>query len=620
MKNGFTAYCLVDDGSATHIIERRRNITFQELSKNTLSDDSQILLFSGFSKLRQDGHTMFSPALQLNGDLAGFSNEQLRLFAEAERIRKTQISYNSYTIEPENRLCVVSNNNQSLNEFIDIYGGVFEIEPLLTKGSDPEFSSVTEMSISSKKSGFKIDYSVRSPVNYKKCNYCGQCGTQCPEQCISESLYFDFNACTFCRDCEKICPTQAIDIYAIEERTLEVPAILSLGDTDLQISDGSRHYYQEADITRLLSSLFPFQVDEVISCNPEICQYSSRTNAGCSECIQACSFGAISGGDKISINALKCVECGQCAGSCPTGALQYLRYDDTSFIEFFRTYPLTGCPAIVLGSDSTLHSTWWANQGKQFDNHLFLEYPKLNALSSFHLLFLLAHGASQIVLLLQADDNRPAIQKTVDNVNRLLTTLFHDSDRVLISTPTEISSLTIRPESKPLWANEYRDLNYLNRRNKLSSIFDHSLSDIADTTVLENSPDSIFHSIVCDEAACTQCLACLNECNIQALTADPSSLTLSWTGALCTGCGACVEVCPENALSTGTEIQFNHSYFIPAVAAQAEPMRCKECGKVFGTKKSFDRVMEILAKKKMDHDGHFEYCEDCRVLKLMESE
>jgi ferredoxin len=109
-------------------------------------------------------------------------------------------------------------------------------------------------------------------------------------------------------------------------------------------------------------------------------------------------------------------------------------------------------------------------------------------------------------------------------------------------------------------------------------------------------------------------------CNIQALSADPSALILSWTGALCTGCTSCVDVCPENALSIGKEIHITHQFFQPAIAAQAEPMRCRECGKVFGTRKSFERVMEILAKQKLDHDGHFEYCEDCRVIKLLESE
>jgi ferredoxin len=149
---------------------------------------------------------------------------------------------------------------------------------------------------------------------------------------------------------------------------------------------------------------------------------------------------------------------------------------------------------------------------------------------------------------------------------------------------------------------------------------EHAVSNLDKTVTVQNDEDALFHSIICDEEKCTQCLACLNECKIGALSADPSSLTLSWSGSLCTGCTACVDICPENALSTGMQAVISQAYFHPAIAAQAEPMRCKQCGKIFGTKKSFDRVMEILAREKMDHDGHFEFCEDCRVIKLLESE
>ena len=41
----------------------------------------------------------------------------------------------------------------------------------------------------------------------------------------------------------------------------------------------------------------------------------------CGTCIDECPVGAISEGDKYSINADECTECGTCADACPSGAI-----------------------------------------------------------------------------------------------------------------------------------------------------------------------------------------------------------------------------------------------------------------------------------------------------------
>ena len=620
MSNGLTTYCLLHDGSAAPVLEKRQDTNFQDLSNISITGDSRVLLQSGFPGISTERNSVLSPALQLNGDLAGFDEEHLRLFAEAERIRKNQASFTSYTIEPDNRLCVVSNNAQALNNFINTYGGVLDIVPLLINGSHADFSEVTELTISSDKNGYRIEYSSRSPVDTYKCTYCSLCGKVCPETCISETLFFDFDKCSFCRECEKVCPAGAIDIYAVEQNVLEIPAILTLGDTRVEVPENARNFYHESNINKYLSTLFPYQVDEVITYNQALCQFSSRSKSGCDECIQVCPFDAISGQEKIVINVLKCLECGRCAGVCPTGAIQYQRFDDQSFFEFFRTFPLKKKAIVVFGSAKELHSFWWHHHGTTFDNHLFLEYPCSSSLSALHLISLLAHGAALVVILKADGDTSHYPQKTIDQANRLVENVFGTSSRIIASTVKEYPSSGFDIENTFVFPKDYSDLNYSNRRQKLSSVFEHAIDHLDKTITLQNDEDALFHSIICDEDKCTQCLACLNECKIGALSADPSSLTLSWTGSLCTGCSACVDVCPENALSAGREAMINQPYFQATIAAQAEPMCCKECGKVFGTKKSFDRVMEILAKQKKPHDGHFAYCEDCRVIKLLESE
>ena len=81
-----------------------------------------------------------------------------------------------------------------------------------------------------------------------------------------------------------------------------------------------------------------------------------------------------------------------------------------------------------------------------------------------------------------------------------------------------------------------------------------------------------------------------------------------------------MKVCPEDALQLSPEFSLADPFFATVELATAEPMACKKCGKVFGTRKSFDRVMAILAKKEAVDTSHFEYCETCRVVNLFEAE
>ena len=620
MKKNYTSYQLIDGGGATPRLIKQTDITFQEVRDNLIARDSSVMVASGFSELSPESVVPLSPALQLNGDLSNLGDELLQQFAEAERVRKNSTSYTSHTFEPEKRICAISDNAESLQRFLDTYAGVLEIVPLLIKGSNAEFEDVSELSIEVGESGFSITYSTRSPVHYSRCTYCGVCGPACPEKCISESLFFDYDACSFCRECEKLCPENAIDIYAVEEKVLEIPAVIALGSTQVQVPEGTRSFYHESELATYFSTLFPTQVDQVITCDHSKCQFSNRSKQGCSECVQACNYGAISTTDTIAIDSFKCVECGKCASVCPTGAIQYLRFEDNSFIEFFRTFPLEKNSIVVIGAEEELHSLWWKYSAADFGDHLFLEYPRVTALSSFHLLFLLAHGASHVIVVAPGSVLPPTLHNLVAMVNDCLKELFDFPRRVWATSVKDVLSLDVERDNKTLRDSVFNDLNYVNRRQYLTALISFCLAGEEREIVLENEPGSLFSSVLCDDKACTQCLACLNECKIEALTADPTALTLSWTGSLCTGCNACIDVCPEDALRSGENVTLDSAYFQPAIVAQAEPMRCKECGKVFGTRKSFDRVMQILAEKNMAHDGHFEYCEDCRVLKLFDSE
>ena len=133
--------------------------------------------------------------------------------------------------------------------------------------------------------------------------------------------------------------------------------------------------------------------------------------------------------------------------------------------------------------------------------------------------------------------------------------------------------------------------------------------------------------ITCDHSLChythstkTGCKACLGSCKIESLSADNATYSLCWNGSLCVGCQSCVEACPEEALTYRGGAVLTADYFRPVEVSRADPMVCEGCGKVFGTKKSFEKVIAILAAKQQTPAEHLHYCEDCRVVKLLEDQ
>ena len=609
-------FTLRDNGTAQPLLNEEKRFSYA-----ALPGDDNILLAGGFPSLAPEAPYPLSAALQLNGDCTTMQPDALIRFAEAELEKFHRISYRSYDIDIDFRVCVISDDPEKLSAFVDIYGGILEIEPLLTSGSHPDYASAVELGIIAESKGYRIDYAIRSPLSRSRCNYCGACGIICPEQCISEELFFDFGLCTLCLECQKACPVVAIDMHAVERISLSIPALVILGEPKLELPASAASIYRENEITSYLATLFSCRVDELISIRQQICHYSGDAQSGCRACLSACRHGAVNvENGQISINALSCVECGQCLSVCPTGALQYNKYSDQAFIEFFRTFPLAADTTVIIGTHRELHRFWWHHNRTRFEQTCFLEYPKSAALSLMHLLFLAVHGARQVIVLGEDIEDNALLAKSIRETNLLLTRFSDSSDFVRLCSPDESPGNSSPSNYQQRQAKTYTDLNLINRREKLSSLVMHLAAQCTETIELETDEVRNFATIICDENRCTQCLACLNACKIESLSADPSNLSLCWNGGLCIGCSGCVTTCPELALSLENRASLTDAFFSPVQIAQAEPIHCLGCGKVFGTRKSFDRVMKLLASHSQKPPEYLEYCEDCRVLKLFESQ
>ena len=609
-------YVLKDDGSATPVfsIEDKKPLSYQE-------SPGSLLLRSGSLDQAEQAGCPVSTALQLNGDLTGMKEDSLAAFARAELEKHHTISYRTYDVDPDFRVCVLADQAADLAEFIATYGGILEIEPLLVGGYHPDYDSAEEIEISALGRGYSVQYTRKSVVDRSLCNYCGLCGRICPVQCISAELHFDFSICTFCTDCEKQCPEKAIDLHAIERINLEIPALIVLGEPRLTLPDKRSSIYNQKNMSEFLATLYSCRVDEVITCNHELCHYTKSSKTGCKACLGSCRYGAIKIKDnQIQIDPFACTECGGCVSVCPTGALQNQKLTDQAFIDFFRSFPLPRNSTVIIGSAADLNRSWWQNSATTYGQTCFLEVPESATLTLMNLLFLIAHGSNRLVILSSLDSSDSNLFNAVRETNLLCEKFIGTKELVTVCKPEELSpDLALRGTTE-LDFSPYGDLGFINRRQKLSSILQFFSARSETEISLEQDEVRFIGTITCDDDRCTQCLACLNSCKIESLSANSSTLSLCWNGSLCVGCQSCVEACPEDALSYASEATLNQDYFSPAEVSRAEPMACEGCGKVFGTKKSFDRVMTILAKKQQTVPEHLHYCEDCRVLKLLENQ
>ncbi len=621
MTNSFSAHLLCSDGSATPVFSTTTASINADGNFLLPQSNNRILLAGGFSQLSPETNFPLSATLQLNADLGSFSPDQLAQIGQAELSRYNSVSFRSYTQELDPKLAVLGKNSKELTEVVDTYGGILDIAPLLLSGYQNGLTTVEEISIESKQNGYRLNFLVKSPINRQKCTYCGACGPVCPEDCLSETLFLDFSRCSFCKECVTICPHNAIDLHGAEQKSMDVPALLLLDKSlPFDLPDKRDTIYTPEQLPHYFSTLYPSQIDEVATCDNSICHYCGRLDTGCDQCAVACSHKAIiRSTDGVTIDQLRCTECGDCIAQCPTGAIQYQRFNDLQFIEYFRGYSLAEASTVVIGSGRSLHQLWWHHQGSSFDNVFFLEYPQPQALSSMHLLYLFAAGAGKIILLDQDSQQETTEQITI--ANRIISSLFDRDDTVVSASPNTFSSYLPEEKTHPL-SRFYLNASFQNRRVKLASLLQFLTEKNDQRPTLTGDEFRTFGSLSCNQERCTECLACLNECKIKALSADEHHFSLNLEASRCVQCQTCIEICPEDALEAVPGLRLHPDFFDTEELARAEPMRCKECGKIFGTRKSFDRVMAKLSAKNMmtDELKLFEYCDTCRVVKIYESQ
>jgi ferredoxin len=562
----------------------------------------------------------FSAGLQLNTDLTDSDPATLITLARAELNRHSSQTHRSYILDADPRVAVLGTNAAMLHDFMDTYSGVLHISPILLRGYEPDLPRAQELHIIRDGHSFEITFTVRQAIDFKRCSYCGECGAVCPKQCISEKLFLNFHRCNHCTECVTSCPQGAIDLHAIEEHSLSSPAIMALDGAEEFLPQGSGNIYTPSTLPALFAQIYSREVEEIIDWNSTFCQYSGRLQTGCSLCMDSCHYNAIRQDTTgVIIDHISCTECGACLSSCPSAALRYKRFDDVAFLDYFRTAPLSPGSTVVIGKEATLHQYWWYGKRQRHSSVFFLEFPQPTALHALHFLLLYAMGAKQVIVL-EKKNGSPSPQMPFSN--RLLSAMGRQDSIFRTACVEELSALLHEPEQDTEPRQIYHDFSYSNRREKLVHLLQFLILQKPDKPAIINELQCAdFGEISCDAEKCTGCMACVNSCHMGALSTQGHSYSLIHRPSLCIQCGICVTICPETALSARQGLTLRNDFFGKKTVAQAEPVRCKSCGKIFGTRQSLEKVMAILTSKKIwdAEDDLLSYCEECRVVTLYQS-
>jgi ferredoxin len=350
-----------------------------------------------------------------------------------------------------------------------------------------------------------------------------------------------------------------------------------------------------------------------------LCAHSRAGKVACSNCLDNCPTGAITpDGEHVSIDPMVCAGCGSCAALCPSGAITY----DAPATEtlFQRIYTLArayreagGSAARLLAVDG--HGAEMIRLLARFGRGLPadvipLEVGALNTFGHAEAIAALAAGFASVVLLPGPGTEREALIREVD-----LARAIAGEDRVGVVDEADPDLMGDALWEAAVPRTVDTPVRPLGTRRQITRQAARALHGPG--AVLPLPETAPYGAVLVDTDACTLCLSCVSLCPSGALGDNPDMPQLTFQEDACLQCGLCATICPENAIAYEPRLNLGDDALSHRVLHEEEPFACVECGALFGSRSSIERITERLAGHPMYQAPGalrmLQMCDDCRV-------
>lgn len=353
-----------------------------------------------------------------------------------------------------------------------------------------------------------------------------------------------------------------------------------------------------------------------VSLTEPLCAHSRAEQTGCTRCLDACPTGAISpDGDHVSVDPHICAGCGACSSLCPSGAISF---DAPPVGHTFRRIETLGRQYRGAGGTLPRLLVHDEDHGREMIDLLArhgaglpadvipFSMPSLGAFGHAEILAALAAGFADVSLLPSPRTERDVLEGQAELSRALGGTAVRILD---VADPDALpNALGEGPQqaSGPILP--------MGERRQVARLAAKALPGDEIRPLPDGAP---YGAVLVDPDSCTLCLACVPLCPSGALADNPDKPQLLFKEEACLQCGLCANICPEDAITYEPRMNLADSALSPVVVNEEEPFACVECGQLFGTKSTIDRITARLKDHHMFQNPEalrmLQMCDDCRV-------